>query len=205
MCTSEYKFKLNIQHFRFFVQGDECDFSHDCDQEVEKSLDICRAYLHGNCKWGDQCGMLHGQFPCKYHAKGLICYKGDQCLFSHDKPTPFTLQILEDVSYLSSNKAFLILPLSFYILPHLQFFNCQTFLISKSNLGGRVGKIFFILTQEDRTKNYFSHLPNINFEKIYIYCETLLIKYQFDPQRKSILMSIFLVRAQRRSYWPGRS
>ena len=95
---------------------------------------------------------------------------------------------------------------SCYPLPHLQFVNCQTFLISKSNLGGRVGKIFFVLTQgEDRTKNYFSHLPNINFEKIYIYCQTLLIKYQFDPQRKSILMSIFLVRAQRRSYWPGRS
>ena len=100
--------------------------------------------------------------------------------------------------------------ISFYPLPHLNFspiVNCQTFLISKSNLGGRVGKIFFIRTQgEDRTKNYFSHLPNINFEKMYIYCQTLLIKYQFDPQRKSIsLISMFLVRAQRRSYWPGRS
>ena len=75
---------------KHFLKGQctkkDCAFVHDEKKKERyhkiKFFTVCKYYLGGNCKNGDNCAFKHPA-SCKYYAKGTCTNKN--CMFLHVK------------------------------------------------------------------------------------------------------------------------
>jgi hypothetical protein len=52
---------------------------------------ICKFFVKGNCRNGNECKFVHDKNICRFYFLGGYCKRGDECLFSHD----FTIKGVE--------------------------------------------------------------------------------------------------------------
>ncbi|XP_072182143.1 uncharacterized protein [Diadema setosum] len=83
---------------KFYLEG-RCKKGENCtyshDLSQQRKQELCKFYVSGYCNKGDSCLYMHEEFPCKYFHTGAECFQADKCRFSHAPLTAHTEMLLE--------------------------------------------------------------------------------------------------------------